>query len=209
MEDNHKLVDLSSSCYYGCGDGIEMEQKQRITESDHMNAFQYTGDKVDSFVIDMDAYSSGINKDATNTNSRITRSLSRKGSQRVGDRKLNGITTLSPHSHDINNNNNNKDAISALCSPKGTLTGSCSTPDKAASMAVGSTDHFINTTATETKSITRRNSFIRSSSSCPLDPKRVLIFFATLSSMGTMLLIYFTLITNKQNEDQFLGDTNH
>lgn len=111
---------------------------------------------------------------------KLQRSLSRKGSQRVGDRKLNGITTLSPHSHDINNNNNNKDAISALCSPKGTLTGSCSTPDKAASMAVGSTDHFINTTATETKSITRRNSFIRSSSSCPLDPKRVLIFFATL-----------------------------
>ncbi|PNX57322.1 hypothetical protein L195_g058637, partial [Trifolium pratense] len=37
------------------------------------------------------------------------RSLSRKGSQRVGDRKINGLTTLQIH--------DNKDCLSAMCSP--------------------------------------------------------------------------------------------
>jgi len=69
------------------------------------------------------------------------------------------------------------------------MAGSC-TPT---AMAAGSTDHSINpynhqqinisgatTTATSGESrLTRRNSFIRSSS-WTLDPKRVLIFFATL-----------------------------
>ncbi|AES93616.2 hypothetical protein MtrunA17_Chr5g0394061 [Medicago truncatula] len=215
MEESPKL-DLSS-CYYGCGDhAFEMEQKNTPTQrmsvsvSDHMNGFQYPTEKFDSYVIDMDAaFSSGINKDSSaNANPRITkglqRSLSRKGSQRGVDRKVNGLSMLQVH--DINN----KDAISALCSPLGSCTPTA--------MAAGSPDHSINphnhhqiniigtTTATTGESrLTRRNSFIRSSS-WTLDPKRVLIFFATLSSMGTMLLIYFTLISNKQNFDGYVGD---
>ncbi|KAK7308144.1 hypothetical protein VNO77_41741 [Canavalia gladiata] len=198
-------LNLSSSSY-GFGEASESEQKsmgtQRISVSDHINAFQYTAEKADSFVIDMDAFSSGINKDGTNANSRITlqRSLPRKGSQRWGERKVNVNATL----HD-------KDAIPAICSPKATLVGSC-TPEKP---AVGSTDHSmkphvhhqititasnINGTTTESKCMTRRNSF-RRPSSWALDPKRVLLFFATLSSIGTMVLIYFTLTIHKQNED--------
>ncbi|XP_058778518.1 uncharacterized protein LOC131652624 [Vicia villosa] len=196
MEENPKL-DLSSSSYYGSGDVFEMEKKRL----DRMNSFQYTNEKIESYVIDMDSFSPGINKDSVNTNSRITRSLSRKGSQRVSDcRKVNGITTLQIH--------DNKDLTSAMCSPL-----VCGTPDKSGAMVVSSMDHSIiphihqqsGATVGETKSLTRRNSFIRSTS-WSLDPKRVLIFFATLSSMGTMLLIYFTLISNKQNADEFVGD---
>lgn len=44
---------------------------QKISVSDHMNGFQYTADKSDSFVIDMDSFSPSNNKDLT-ANSRIT-----------------------------------------------------------------------------------------------------------------------------------------
>ncbi|CAI8587268.1 unnamed protein product [Vicia faba] len=198
MEENPKMDYLSSSSYYGCGDAFQMERKSL----DRMNSFQYTNEKIESYVIDVDPFSPGINKDNVNTNSRITmqRTLSRKGSQRLGDRKVSGITTLQIH--------DNKDLISAMCPPL-----VCGTPEKNGAMTMFSTDHSINphihqqsgTTTGETKSLTRRNSFLRSTS-WSLDPKRVLIFFATLSSMGTMLLIYFTLISNKQNSDEFVSD---
>ncbi|XP_057762469.1 uncharacterized protein LOC130982472 isoform X1 [Arachis stenosperma] len=166
----------------------------------------------DSFVIHIDAFSSSsptttaaatttTTTPPPNNNPRITlqRSLSRKGSQRGGGRKVNGNATL----HD-------KDT--ATSSPKA-VGGSC-TPEKAALLGVGSIDHSINphihhqipvtptgTTAAESaKSLTRRNSF-RRSSLWALDPRRVLLFLATLSSMGTMLLIYFTLAISKQNSD--------
>ncbi|XP_014491881.1 uncharacterized protein LOC106772745 isoform X1 [Vigna radiata var. radiata] len=191
-------------------EALESEQKnmgtQRISVSDHINAFQYSADEADSFVIDMDSFSSAINKDSINTNSRITlqRNLSRKGSQRGGDRKVNGNVTL----HD-------RDTVPTTCSPKAALAGSCRA-EKSATVAVGSTQHSTNTqvhhqititasnmcsTNTESKSVTRRNSFKRPSSWL-LDPRRVLIFFATLSSMGTMLLIYFTLTISKQSADE-------
>ncbi|KAG4386207.1 hypothetical protein GLYMA_11G003100v4 [Glycine max] len=199
-------LDLSSSCF-DHREALDSEQKsQKILVSDHINAFQYTAD---SFVIDMDAFSSGHNKDATNANSRITRSLSRKGSQRLGDRKVNNNATLY-----------DKDIAPAICSPKGALVGPF-TPEKPAGMEVGTMDHSMNphvhhpitTTAnnipTESKcSITRRNSF-RRPSSWAIDPKRVLLFFATLSSMGTMLLIYFTLTISKQSADEYGGDWKH
>ncbi|XP_027913062.1 uncharacterized protein LOC114173056 isoform X2 [Vigna unguiculata] len=197
-------LDLSSSC----SQDLISEEKNRgsaILSSDHINAFQYSAEKSDSFVIDMDAFSSANHKDPTNANSKITRSLSRKGSLRLGDRKVNSSATLYE-----------KDTI---CSPKGTLVGPC-TLEKTAGMSLGSMDHSINPLVyqqitmttnniignpTENKcSITRRNSF-RRPSSWALDPKRVLLFFATLSSMGTMLLIYFILSSSKQSADEYGG----
>ncbi|KAL2324348.1 hypothetical protein Fmac_023406 [Flemingia macrophylla] len=202
----------SSSC-----EALESEQKNMGTQkiisvSDHKNTYQYSAEEADSFVIDMDSFSSGINRDTTNANSRITlqRNLSRKGSQRGGDRKVNGNVTL----HD-------KDTVPTTCSQKAALTGSC-TAEKSAAVAVGSPHHSTNTqvhhqititasnmcsttTTAQSKFLNRRNSFKRHSSWL-FDPKRVLIFFATLSSMGTMLLIYFTLAISKQNADEYAGD---
>lgn len=102
---------VSSSC-----EALESEQmkigSQRILVSDHINAYQYSSEKVDSFVIDMDSFSSTINKDIINANSRTTlqRSLSRKGSQRGGDRNVSGNVTLQ-----------DKDIVPTTCSPKGTI----------------------------------------------------------------------------------------
>ncbi|KAF2550907.1 hypothetical protein F2Q68_00037240 [Brassica cretica] len=45
----------------------------------------------------------------------------------------------------------------------------------------------------------RKSSFKRSRTSWMLDPKKILIFFATLSSMGSILLIIFTLSISKSN----------
>ncbi|KAK4258939.1 hypothetical protein QN277_005332 [Acacia crassicarpa] len=215
MAEIPKLDSSSSSSSSSSRRAADSEQNraiQKISVSDHIDAFQYTPEKSDSFVIDMDAFSSTINKD-NSPNSRITlqRNLSRKGSQRGGDKKINGSSVL----HD-------RDCVPTTGSPKATMVGSC-TPEKPGAVAVGSTDHSTDsqvhhhitittsnisstttaataTTAIESKGVSRRNSFKRSSFRV-LDPKRILLFFATLSSMGTLLLIYFTLTISKQSEE--------
>ncbi|XP_048322021.1 uncharacterized protein LOC107419494 isoform X2 [Ziziphus jujuba] len=179
---------------------------EKISVSDHINGFDYNTDKSDSFVIDMGSFSNGANKDAT-ANSRITlqRSFSRKGSQRVSEKKLNS------HS-----NANDKDSTIAIPTSRGALVGS-STPEKAAAVAVGTVDNLSSSspqthhqititagnisTSTDGRCVVRRNSF-RRSSSWGLEPKKVLLFFATLSSMGSILLIYFTLSMSKYSADE-------
>ncbi|GAU14913.1 hypothetical protein TSUD_47060 [Trifolium subterraneum] len=104
-------LDLVSSSLEGLDSKQEMNiGSQRILVSDHINAYQYSSEKVDSYVIDMDSFSSGINKDIINANSRTTlqRNLSRKGSQR--DRNVSGNVTLQ-----------DKDTVPTTCSPKGTI----------------------------------------------------------------------------------------
>ncbi|GLT48436.1 hypothetical protein SLA2020_220620 [Shorea laevis] len=167
---------------------------QKISASDH---------KSDSLVIDMESVSHGPNKD-TNQNSRITlqRSLSRKGSQRI-EKKINSNSIAS-----------DRDSFVAS-SPRGS-----STPEKPVGAVLGTTvDHggtkinppvhhhqititsgSITSTAPESRFPFRRNSFKRSAPPW-LDPKRVLLIFATVSSMGTILLIYFTLSISKMNGD--------
>ncbi|KAJ4838733.1 hypothetical protein Tsubulata_033583 [Turnera subulata] len=199
MADNPKLH-LDSSL--GAGELLAEEDmgSQKISLLEHLNRFQCTKEKSDNFVIDMESFTNGPNKDV-NANARITRSLSRKGSQRLGEKKINS-----------NASTNDRDSIVATSPPRGP-----GTPEKTAMVTAGTTDHSSNpqvhhqitiTTGninptTEGKCALRRNSFMkRSSPSWGLDPKRVLFFFATLSSMGTMLLIYFTLSIGKLN----LGD---
>ncbi|KAJ7967636.1 Transmembrane protein [Quillaja saponaria] len=181
---------------------------QKISVSDHVNGFHYPPEKPDNFVIDMDSFSHTINKDS-NANSRITRTLSRKGSQRGGDKKINSNITL-----------NDRDTLVATSSPKVSPVGS-SMQEKPVVVAVagGTTDHTnsqqvhhqitisagsIGTTTTDSRCISRRNSFRRVS--WGFDPKRVLFLFATLSSMGTILLIYFTLSLNKHYADEYGTD---
>ncbi|KAB2026841.1 hypothetical protein ES319_D06G248500v1 [Gossypium barbadense] len=174
---------------------------QKISVSNHISGFQYTADKPDSFVIDMDSFShGGLNKEI-NQNPRITKSLSRKGSVR-GDKKI--ITSNCTISND-------KDSIVAT-SPKGS-----NTVEKPTTVSVGSTDqtnnpqvhHQITITTGNIKappdsrfSLLRRNNSRRSSSPWVFDPKRILFLFATLSSMGTILLIYFTLSIGKTVGDE-------
>ncbi|KAF2303646.1 hypothetical protein GH714_020587 [Hevea brasiliensis] len=207
MADNPKLDLASCRCEAG---GLEENMgTQKISALDHINGFQYATEKSDSFVIDMESFSHGSNNKDINPNSRITlqRSLSRKGSVRSGsgggggsDKKINS-----------NPSPNDRDTIAAASSPRGP-----SMPEKPSLVAVGTTDHSSNpqvhhhitiTTAsgklnpsTESRCTIRRNSFKRPPS-WAIDPKRVLFFFATLSSMGTILLIFFTLSMGKLGAD--------
>ncbi|KAK1368432.1 hypothetical protein POM88_034524 [Heracleum sosnowskyi] len=149
-------------------------------EADQDTSLQYTTKKSDSFVVEMERFSHLSSKNVS-PNSRITLQckLSRKG----------------PGSFEkkINSNADNEKVDS-------------STPEKPILVTVGATNYPFDqqlhqqitittpttTDTTESKLCSKRNSFKRSSS-WTIAPRRILLFFATLSSMGTILLIYLTL----------------
>lgn len=207
MEENTKLGNsdaVSLSCEFG-----EMGT-QKISVSDKTNSLQFTNSKPDSFTVDMDRLSHLTDKDKT-ANSRITmqRSFSRKGSLQRGNEKK--INPSSPA--------NDRDAnIGSSASPRAALAGS-STPEKPMVVTVGTTNQPLNspqlhhqitimtgniggaTTGAEGRSTPKRSGFRRTPPSWTVDPRRVVLFFATLSSMGTLLLIYFTLSMGKLSGD--------
>ncbi|KAK4360980.1 hypothetical protein RND71_019932 [Anisodus tanguticus] len=187
---------------------FEGKDVQEICVSDHINGLKYTSTKSESFVVDMERFSHIIEKDI-NANSRTTlqRNLSRKGSFRSGARKTHA------------NADNEKDTNFTASSPRASLLGGGSTPEKPTALTItnvgtSSDQHTPQSHnqitivaghggATESKVGGRRFSFRRSSSSSnwTIDPRRIVLFFATLSSIGTMLLIYFTLCIDKLNGD--------
>ncbi|XP_019169545.1 PREDICTED: uncharacterized protein LOC109165303 isoform X2 [Ipomoea nil] len=156
----------------------------------------------DSFVVDMERFSNLLERDVpANSRIKLQRSLSRKGSVRSSERKPNP-----------NAANENPIATSPRAAP---LHGA-STPEKLTVVTMGATDNSPpqphnqitimagGATPAESKLGGRRFSFRRPSSSpsWTIDPRRILLFFATLSSMGTMLLIYFTLSMGNLNADE-------
>ncbi|KAL0353224.1 UNVERIFIED_CONTAM: hypothetical protein Sangu_0903700 [Sesamum angustifolium] len=179
----------------------------KICVSDHVNGLQHhsSAAKSDSFVVDMERFSHLTEKDM-NANSRITlvvwgmkklqRNLSRKVSARSGEKKI--IAT------------NERDTTLLATSPRATLHGG-STPEKPVAVVMGPTDHstvpqlhhqisFTNGTV-GSECGGKRFSFRRSSHSWTIDPRRILLFFATLSCVGTIVLIYFTLSMGKLSGD--------
>ncbi|XP_057961968.1 uncharacterized protein LOC131153577 isoform X2 [Malania oleifera] len=191
----------------------EMENTQKISISDHINGFQYTRpEKSDTFVVDLDGFSHAVDKDAPK-NSRISlqRSFSRKGTHRGGGggekKAYSGGTAI------------DRDPISAAPSPRAAALSGESMMREKSSMVVRlgtaaehqsvnpQVHHQITITAAnignaESPRVLKRCPSRRSpSSSCFLDPRRVLFFFATLSSMGTILLIYLTLSVGKMGAD--------
>ncbi|PSS24712.1 Axin-1 like [Actinidia chinensis var. chinensis] len=187
---------------------------QKISVSDQTNSLQFTNIKSDSFTVDMERSSHLTNKDVT-ANSRMTlqRNFPRKGSQQRGsEKKMNS----SNNSHERDTN------FAALGSPRASFTGS-STSEKPVVVTVGTADHstapqvhhqitivtgnLSGGATSESKCTAKRHSFRRSlPSSWSIDPRRVLLFFATLSSMGTMLLIYFTLSVGNLGGDDSAMD---
>ncbi|CAA0826539.1 Unknown protein [Striga hermonthica] len=97
----------------------------------------------------------------------------------------------------------------------GTKSAGGSTPEKPSPVAMGPAEQShhqitINSggpaaggaAAESINSVGRRFSFRRTRPMRIIsDPKRILVFFATLSSIGTILLIYFTLSMAKLNSD--------
>ncbi|XP_074326061.1 uncharacterized protein LOC141664084 isoform X2 [Apium graveolens] len=170
----------------------DMKSFSGLLKADETSSLQSANTKSDSFTVEMERLSDLSSKNVS-PNSRITRNLSRKGSYR-GEKKMNS------------SGDNDKDAsnfVPISSSPKAAQLIDSSTPEKPILVTVGATNHPFNqqmhhqitittpATTTESKLGSRRNSFKRSS--WTIDPRRMLLFFATMSSIGTILLIYLTL----------------
>ncbi|XP_023542793.1 uncharacterized protein LOC111802598 isoform X1 [Cucurbita pepo subsp. pepo] len=120
-------------------------------------------------------------------NSKLLQSnLSRKGSQRGGDMMI--ATSSAPMA---------EKSATAAAAEVALVVGSAKDH-----LGVQQFHHQITittgtTAAPDEHALFRRNSFRRSSSSWFLDPKKVLLFFATVSCIGSMVLICFTLAIGK------------
>ncbi|XP_019174581.1 PREDICTED: uncharacterized protein LOC109170087 isoform X1 [Ipomoea nil] len=191
-------MEAENSRSKGLGKEFEGNGGQKLSSSsDHqINGLPFTsGTKPDSFVVDMERFEKDIN-----SNSRITRNLSRKGSQMRSVEKK------------IPNPNAAVDNLIAT-SPRAVLHGA-GTPEKPMVVVVGAgADHSAPVTIIaaganplESKTMAaggKRFGFRRPSlASWILDPRRILFFFATLSSMGTLVLIYLSLSVGKYSGDE-------
>nr|GMD06923.1 uncharacterized protein LOC109165303 isoform X1 [Ipomoea batatas] len=167
-------------------------QKTSVLDDEHTSGTK----PADSFVVDMERFSN-LDVAANSRIKKLQRSLSRKGSVRSSERKPNPNAA----------NENPIIATSPRAAP--------STPEKLTVVTMGATDNSASqphnqitimaggATPAESKLGGRRFSFRRPSSpSWTIDPRRILLFFATLSSMGTMLLIYFTLSMGNLSGDE-------
>ncbi|PSS04717.1 E3 ubiquitin-protein like [Actinidia chinensis var. chinensis] len=202
MAENPILEDMGSGSLNSSGWELDKLGTQKISVSDQTDSLQVTNFKSDSFIVDTEALSQLTDKDIT-ASSRITRTLSRKlPQQKSSEKKFNSS---------IGNEKDNSGVAKLF--PRGALAGP-STPEKPMVVTLGTKDqptipHFhhqitimtsnIGATAAagEVRCGGKRLSFRRSSPSWAIDPRRILLFFATLSSMGTILLIYFTLSMSK------------
>ncbi|XXG69219.1 hypothetical protein AAC387_Pa06g2144 [Persea americana] len=135
----------------------------------------------DSFALDMETLLHVADVDVTsNTNRALQRSLSRKGYQRGGEMKSSERETTD-------------------ASSQGGLTAEKAAIDVPPEWAPST----VSNNATEEirlRRYSRCNSNVSRRSSW-IDPRKVLLFFATLSSMGTLILLYFTLSISNINED--------
>ncbi|XP_019171555.1 PREDICTED: uncharacterized protein LOC109167093 isoform X2 [Ipomoea nil] len=171
---------------------FEGKTAQKVRVSDHIiTGLQYTN-RSDSFVVEMERFSHLTQQ----PNSRITRSQARKGSVKKTNHQ---------------NATNENSIIASSSSPRAVSHGA-STPEKPMIVTAGlaadspalqpfnnqitvvTGGDIISSSPTERRIGDKKFGFRRlPSSSWTLDPRRILLFFATLSSMGTILLIYFTL----------------
>ncbi|XP_022883878.1 uncharacterized protein LOC111400721 [Olea europaea var. sylvestris] len=203
MTEKPKVVDsgsdsLSSNCEF------EGKGNQNVLLCDRVNGLQQQGIESDSFVVDMDRFEEEIYK---KSRIKLQRNLSRKGSlSRGSEKKINQSTS-----------NNIRDTSLVANSPRGYPFHRSSMLEIPVLETLGAVDRAINfpvhnqltvvngtvdNMAVESKYFGKRFSFRQSSSfSWIIDPRRILIFFATLSSLGTILLIYLTLSMSKLNAE--------
>uniref|UniRef100_A0A7N0TQV2 Uncharacterized protein n=2 Tax=Kalanchoe fedtschenkoi TaxID=63787 RepID=A0A7N0TQV2_KALFE len=175
----------------------EMGAQKISVVSDQLNRAHFSGEKQhssSSFVVDIESFPTRpSDKEHKTPSSRILRSFSRKGSLRGGGEKMTSLSHSSVES-----------PRGSPCSPK--------TPMALVAVEnhVGS-DHHHHVTITAADSDTRphprrlNTGIIRRphhhQSPFAVDPRKILFVFATLSSVGSLVLIYFTLAIKKMNEE--------
>ncbi|KAK1304909.1 hypothetical protein QJS10_CPB11g01219 [Acorus calamus] len=129
----------------------------------------------DSFVVDVERLSVTVSDKDSISNPTISKTLSRKGSQRV-EKKAAPEADSPPH--------------------KGDAVG---VRDKAL-IVVHQAQIASDPSVTNQAEVKPRKHGRRSPTSF-VDPRRVLVFFATLSSLGTLILLYFTLSMGRMGGD--------
>ncbi|CAN1222288.1 hypothetical protein LINGRAPRIM_LOCUS539, partial [Linum grandiflorum] len=181
----------------------ESKAAQKISVVDHINGFQYTPETPDNFVIDMEDFSTIVILNILSSSSiKLQRSLSRKGFIRGGgggDKK--GSNSKEKYSVVAAAAEASSAALVGGSMPEMGTKTTTTVAHSANSNGQGHHQITITSAASNIKATTtvdgrcavRRNSFKRSQASWLLDPRKVLFFFATLSSIGTLLLICFTL----------------
>ncbi|KAI3795768.1 hypothetical protein L1987_38427 [Smallanthus sonchifolius] len=167
----------------------------------------------DSFTVDMEPFSHLCNKELT-LSSRIIRSPSRKESQKGTDKKMNSNCVM----NDVDGDTIHSPKGSSSSLMVGTIPEKLMLLDQTTDQIKSPQVHHqitimtggtnpttsaatIKPSGTPTKSSVlwkRSRSFKQSSI---INPRRILMFFATLSSMGTVLLICLTLSMSRFNED--------
>ncbi|XP_076958938.1 uncharacterized protein LOC143634848 [Bidens hawaiensis] len=159
--------------------------------------------KADSFTVDMETFSHLTHKDLI-LSSRIIRSPSRKGS----DNKMSSNGAMNDGDGDTIHSP--KVSLMAGTMPEKLITHHINSPQVHHQITImaGGTTPTTTTSAVTTKALgtptkssdvwKRSRSFKQSSI---INPRRILMFFATLSSIGTVLLICLTLSMSRYNED--------
>ncbi|XP_058092606.1 uncharacterized protein LOC131239060 [Magnolia sinica] len=156
--------------------GCEREDNSEKMGSVEKGGMMKRSERCDSFALDIENLLHFADMDLTGSpRSTLQRNLSRKGCGR-GERKGAGQKEKPD-------------------TPKGGL-GGVSTPEKSVAVPLLVTTAVDPIIIADTRY--RRSSSSNRRSSWG-DPRRILFFFATLSSMGTIILIYFTLSLGKIN----------
>ncbi|KAJ4977382.1 hypothetical protein NE237_002488 [Protea cynaroides] len=163
-----------------------------------------TGDNLDSFVVDIERLSHVTDTDIS-PNSRITeekgksfkfqlqRNLSRKGSHR-GERKNSSATEA------IDTTAANGDVSSKGGGITVPIAVPMGNPAAEAMNKQGQVMMTMKNNESRTTSSSRRHGGKRPLAPL-IGPRTVVVFFATLSSIGTMLLLYFVLSMGRLSED--------
>ncbi|KAL4585474.1 hypothetical protein LXL04_010095 [Taraxacum kok-saghyz] len=162
----------------------------------------------ESFTVDMEPHFYHGNKDITH-NSRINmeRSLSRKVSQVSGETKMKSNSLMNDGDRD-SIPTHNKEKLKVVNHNPDHIHDPQLHHHITIMTTANTTTTTTNTTTTTTKSVgtpIKSSIFWKKSSSFKqssmINPRRILFFFATLSTMGTILLICLTLSMAKYNED--------
>lgn len=165
---------------------------QRFAAFEHYESCMEKTEMSNSFVVDIENLSPSTNDNSPTANSRISvklqRNLSRKGSQREDNKK----TILSAFSG--SGNTDTSSSTDATSTDSRCYAHKSTAPSPIASLgeklSINEQQKPRIPLSAETGWNCRR--FIKQRASL-VDPRRVLFFFATLSSIGTIILIYFTL----------------
>ncbi|KAK1297761.1 hypothetical protein QJS10_CPB15g00097 [Acorus calamus] len=136
-------------------------------------------DKAGNVIVDIDSLTQTQTSDKCSGSPKVTKALSRKGSNRMERRIGNGEEQQEAEEA------SRKLVVKLVCPQLEQLKQPSSSTTATSNLA---------------ESGDGRNNNKRFNRLTTIHPRKILLLFATMSSMGTMILIYFTLAINRRGE---------